>query len=594
MPELISVTSPLAAVLCRLEVEEGQLVAIGTVLAVVETMKVQTQVLAKCFGVVKRIPVEVGQIVQKGEIICELELCDSADVESIKSQITATGLSDTLDNFRERSRLTLDEGRPEAVAARHKKKCRTARENLEDLFDQDSFVEYGQFAVAAQRQRRDYEELKSSTAADGVITGVGTVNAKEFGVADSHVAVAINDYTVLAGTQGYFHHRKLDRIMEVALRKRLPVVVYTEGGGGRPGDTDALVQNTWQNMTTVTVWGELSGVVPRIAVNNGFCFAGNAALFGGADINIATRQSWIGMAGPAMIEGGGLGRHEAMDIGPAEMQAKIGGVDLLVANEAEATRVAKKVLGYFQGTLSHWQCGDQEQLWSLIPSDRRFAYDVRKIINLLADTDSFTELQRDYAPGIVVGLVRIEGRPFGLLANDCRVLGGAIDAAAAEKAARFVSMCNDFGIPLVSLCDTPGFMVGPESEGQGAVRKMSSMLNAVARVKVPLVTIFLRRGYGMGAMAMAGGSFRKPIYAASWPSGEFGGMGIEGAVSLGFKKELAAAANEQERKALFDRLVAEAYERGRATEVASFLEIDAVIEPRDTRQCIISAVQEVV
>lgn len=498
---------------------------------------------------------------------------------------------DALDQFKRRLRRSLDESRPEAVDTRHGQGSRTARENLAELFDDGSFVEYGQLVVAAQRQRRKDDELQLRTAADGVITGVGTINASEFGEHRSGVAAAINDYTVLAGTQGYFHHKKLERIMEVAIRRRLPLIVYTEGGGGRPGDTDVLIHDTWQNMTTLTKWGGLSGKIPRIAVNNGFCFAGNAALFGGADVSIATRQSWIGMAGPAMIEGGGLGRFEAKEIGPADMQARIGGVDLLVDDEAQATLMARKIVGYFQGSLPTWKCADQSHLWPIMPQNRRFPYDIRKLIETLVDTGSFVELQRNWAPAMIVGMVRIEGAPLGLMANDSNVLFGSIDAVAAEKATRFITLCGDFAIPLLSLCDTPGFMVGPDSEEQGAVRKMSTMINASACIDVPLVTIFLRRAYGMGAMAMAGGSFRKPVYAASWPSGEFGGMGIEGAVRLGFKKELAAAADETERTVLFNRLVADAYDKIRATEVAAYQEIDAVIDPADTRRKIICALR---
>ena len=498
---------------------------------------------------------------------------------------------DARDKFNQRASRTLDDARPDAVAARHVKGLRTARENLADLFDAGSFVEYGQLAVAAQRRRLDPETLVSRTAADGVITGVGTINAEAFGDEQSGVAAAINDYTVLAGTQGFFHHRKLDRIMEVALRRRIPLIVYTEGGGGRPGDTDVLVHDTWQNMTTMTVWGGLGGKIPRIAVNNGFCFAGNAALFGGADLSIATERSWIGMAGPAMIEGAGLGRVAATDIGPSDLQARIGGIDLLVDDEAAATRMARRLVGYFQGRSSDWQCADQRQLWPLIPKDRRYPYDIRRLIATLVDAGSFIELQQGHAPAIIIGLIRIDGRPFGLMANDCNCLFGAIDAAAAEKATRLIHLCDDFAIPILSLCDTPGFMVGPDSESQNAVRRMSAMINASARTRVPLIAIFLRRAYGMGAMAMAGGSFRKPVYAAAWPSGEFGGMGIEGAVRLGFKKELAAAPTPEARAALFERLVAEAFDKARATEVASFLEIDAVIDPADTRDMITRALR---
>jgi len=480
--------------------------------------------------------------------------------------------------------LTTDDNRPGAVASRHAKGYRTARENLDDLCDRDSFVEYGQLAVAAQRNRRGLDDLRGNTPADGVITGLATINAKQFGETASRAAVIIYDYTVLAGTQGYYHHRKIDRILEVAQREVLPIVIYTEGGGGRPGDTDVTTQIAGLNLPTFARWAGLAARVPRIAVNNGYCFAGNAALFGSADLRVATQSSWIGMAGPAMIEGGGLGRFEPTDIGPVDVQSRNGVIDRVCADEAEATACARQLLGYFQGTTVDYECADQSVLAGLLPADRRYSYHVREVIGTLADSGSFLELGAGFGDAIVTGFMRLEGRPLGLMANDCRVLGGAIDADAAEKGARFLRLCSGHGLPVLSLCDTPGFMVGPASEQQAAVRHMSDLFVAGAQLQVPLVAIFLRKGYGLGAMAMAGGSFAEPVYAAAWPTGEFGGMGLEGAVRLGYRKELEAEADPDKREALFDSLVATLYDRGRAIEAATHLEIDAVIDPAETRR----------
>ena len=487
--------------------------------------------------------------------------------------------------------LTLDESRPEAVARRRAKGYRTARENLADLCDEGSFVEYGQLAVAAQRQRRSPEELRIETPADGVITGLATINAELYGAERCSAAVVVNDYTVLAGTQGYFHHRKLDRIFEIAHERRLPVVMYTEGGGGRPGDVDVLIGNSGLTVPSFGAWAALSGRVPRIAVNNGYCFAGNAALFGSADITVATRTSWIGMAGPAMIEGGGLGSFAPKEIGPMEVQETNGVVDLVTANEAEATAAARQLLGYFQGRSKTWKAADQEPLRQALPTDRRYSYKVRPLLRRLVDEDSFLELRRGYGASLITAFARIEGRPLGLLANDTRVLGGALDAAASEKAARFLQLLDAFDLPVLSLCDTPGFMVGPESEKQAAVRRMSRLFVAGAHVQVPWVAIFLRKAYGLGAMAMTGGSLHRPDYTAAWPQGEFGAMGLEGAVRLGFKRELEATPEGPEREALFERLVGELYSKGKATEAAAFLEIDAVIDPADTRRVISAALE---
>jgi len=490
-----------------------------------------------------------------------------------------------------RLQRTQDDDRSEARQRRHEKGFRTARENLAALVDRDSFLEYGQLAVAAQRNRRDYRELQSSTAADGVITGTCTINSSRFGTLHTQAAVVVNDYSVLAGTQGFFHHHKLDRICELAERLNLPIVMYTEGGGGRPGDTDVLTHIAGLHVGSFRNWAGLSGKVARIAVSNGYCFAGNAALFGCADFTIATRQSWIGMAGPAMIEGGGMGVVDARDIGPAQVQERNGVIDILAEDESRATQLARQLLSYFQGVDAAWECADQLALRDIVPEDRRWAYPVRKVIECIGDSDSFLELRRVFGRSIITGFMRLEGRPVAVIANDCQQLGGAVDAEGAEKAARFLQLCNAFGLPVVSLTDTPGFMVGPASEKAAAVRRMSSLFISGATLKVPVVAIFLRKGYGLGAMAMTGGSFVAPVYAASWPTGEFGGMGLEGAVRLGYRKELEAIEDLQEREALFEQLVARLYEAGKATEAASYLEIDAVIDPAATRSVILGALR---
>ncbi len=584
-----SIVSPMAAAVVSVAVKSGQEVEQGEIIATVESMKMQTAIESPVAGTVVDLNVTVGETIQSNHEICRVEESIGSNSAVKKTQSKAVDAQDPLDMLNQELESSLDSSRTKAVTKRHSKGYRTARENLQQLCDDGSFVEYGQLAVAAQRDRMSTDKLKSDTAADGVITGLATINRDQFGEHATQVAVVINDYTVLAGTQGYFHHRKIDRILEQAKRSFLPVVMYTEGGGGRPGDTDVKIQIAGLDVPTFATWASLSGQVPMIAVNNGYCFAGNAALFGCGDIRIATKTSWIGMAGPAMIEGGGLGNFSPTDIGPIKIQAENGVVDLVADDESHATELAKQCLSYFQGDNENWQCPDQLALREMMPADRRYVYDVRSIITSLVDNESFIELTKAYGCAVITGFARIEGRAIGLIANDCRMLGGAVDAEAAEKTARFITLCDNFDIPILSLCDSPGFMVGPASEEQAAVRRMAQLFVAGAKLSTPLVTIFLRKGYGLGAMAMAGGSFHKPIYSASWPSGEFGGMGLEGAVRLGFKKELEAVADKEERETLFTQLLDQMYERGKATEAASHLEIDAVIDPADTRGVIVRA-----
>ena len=491
--------------------------------------------------------------------------------------------------FIERLHKTTDDFRENAKNKRHKLNLRTARENLYDLVDKDSFLEYGAFAVAAQKSRKSQEELLMETSGDGVITGFCKINSKIIDNESTDAVAIVYDYSVLAGTQGYFHHMKLDRICEKAKKYKLPIVIFTEGGGGRPGDTDITTSIAGLHVPTFALWGGLTGRCLRIAINNGFCFAGNAALFGCADIRIATKNSWIGMAGPAMIEGGGLGSYSPREIGPSEVNEKNGVIDLVAKDEAEATDFAKKILSYFQGDLVDWKVEDQVQLKDIMPKNRKWSYPIRNIINIISDKDTFMELKQMYGKSIVTGFIRIEGKSFGLMASDSQHLGGAIDSESADKAANFIELCNLQNLPIISLVDTPGFMVGPDSEEEGAVRRMSALFKVGSQIKIPLITIFLRKGYGLGAQALAGGSFHQPVYSAAWPTGEFGAMGLEGAIKLGFKKELDEIKDEIKREELFNKLVDQLYEKGKAIEAAAHLEIDAVIDPVETRSVILKA-----
>ena len=491
--------------------------------------------------------------------------------------------------FIERLHKTTDDFREKAKNKRHKLNLRTARENLYDLVDKDSFLEYGAFAVAAQKSRKTQEELLMETSGDGVITGFCKINSNIIDNESTDAVAIVYDYSVLAGTQGYFHHMKLDRICEKAKKYKLPIVIFTEGGGGRPGDTDINTSIAGLHVPTFALWGSLTGRCLRIAINNGFCFAGNAALFGCADIRIATKNSWIGMAGPAMIEGGGLGSYSPKEIGPSEVNEKNGVIDLVAKDESEATDFAKKILSYFQGDLVDWKVEDQAQLKDIMPKNRKWSYPIRNIINIISDKDTFIELKQMYGKSIVTGFIRIEGKSFGLMASDSQHLGGAIDSESADKAANFIEPCNLQNLPIISLVDTPGFMVGPDSEEEGAVRRMSVLFKVGSQIKIPLITIFLRKGYGLGAQALAGGSFHQPAYSAAWPTGEFGAMGLEGAIKLGFKKELDEIKDEIKREELFNKLVDQLYEKGKAIEAAAHLEIDAVIDPAETRSVILKA-----
>ena len=587
----MEIRSPLSGSVVAITVEPGRSVRAGAVLAIVESMKMEHEVRAEGDGEVASVRVGPGDVVAEGEILLSLQRAAdkpaaAGDAPTGSPMVAAEpgpAVRDDLLELRRRDAFTQDSSRPEAVAKRHALGLRTARENIADLCDAGSFVEYGALAFAAQQTRRTLDDLIRNTPADGMVTGIGSVNAAEFGAERARAVVMAYDATVLAGTQGMRNHQKTDRMLGIALAQKLPVVLFAEGGGGRPGDVDMPIV-AGLHVATFASFARLSGQVPVLGIAAGRCFAGNAALLGCCDTIVATRSSSIGMGGPAMVEGGGLGRFRPEAIGPGEVQSRSGVIDVLVEDEAEAVAVAKRYLSIFQGRLGAWQEPDSAALRELLPANRLRVYPVRAIVEAIVDLGSALELRAGFGAGVVTLLARIEGRPVGVLASNPAHLGGAIDADAADKAARFMQLCDAHGLPIVSLIDTPGFMVGPEIETRGQVRHVSRMFVVAAQLRVPVVAVVLRKAYGLGAMAMAAGGLHAPLATAAWPSGEFGAMGLEGAVELGFRKELDAAAAGPERDALRERLIEAQYAKGKALNVAATLEIDAVIDPAETRR----------
>ena len=612
--------APMACTVIEVAVTAGDPVRAGQLLLIVEAMKMEHEIRAQADAHVFSVVACAGETVAEGDLLLHLRAgadaatapadlppagADSAESETPGSaapdRVTPVNaipvgtdaanrpaLRADLREVQQRHAFTLDEQRAEAIARRHARGQRSARENIADLCDAGSFVEYGALAVAAQARRRSHDDLVRNTPADGMVTGIGSVNGALFGAEASRCVVMAYDATVLAGTQGMRNHQKTDRLLGVALQQRLPVVLFAEGGGGRPGDTDVAVV-AGLHVGTFASYARLSGQVPVVGIAAGRCFAGNAALLGCSDVIIATRGSNIGMGGPAMVEGGGLGRFTPEQIGPSDVQSRNGVIDVLVDDEAGAVAAARQYLSYFQGRLSappegRWPAADQAALRDALPENRVRVYDMRRVMQALADTGSLLELRAGFGIGVFTALARIEGRPVGFLASNPAHLGGAIDADAADKAARFMQLCDAHGLALVSLVDTPGFMVGRDIETRAQVRHVSRMFVVGAQLQVPLLAVIVRKGYGLGAMAMTGGGFHAPLATAAWPSGEFGAMGLEGAVRLGYSKELDATPAGAERDALYQRLVDEQYAAGKAINMAQTLEIDAVIDPAETRE----------
>ena len=603
------IASPLTGVVAEVLVGEGAPVRAGAAVLVVEAMKMHHEVVAPEAGVVRELAVAVGEQVAEGQALFRVEVVadGGGDVAAERDGVGAAGggasgetarggvdaahggvdgvRADLAEVLERRWRAGDDAARPGAVAKRRSTGLRTARENVADLCDPGSFSEYGALTLAAQRARRELEELIEKTPGDGIVTGIGTVNAALHGEEAARTAVLAYDYTVLAGTQGIRNHRKTDRLLELAERHRLPVVLFAEGGGGRPGDTDSS-ELFHLVVPSFHTFARLSGLVPRVGIVSGRCFAGNAALLGCCDVVIATPEATIGMGGPAMIEGGGLGSFAPEEVGPVSVQEPNGVVDVVAADEAEAVAVAQRFLAYVQApghATADWRCGDQTRLREAIPADAKRVHDARALLALLADEDSVLELRPRFGRTILTALARIEGRPVGVIANDPSHLSGAIDADGSDKAARFMQLCDAFGLPLVSLVDTPGFMVGPQSERTAAVRHTSRMFVTAATLSVPVLCVIVRRAFGLGAQAMAGGSLHAPAITLAWPSGELGAMGVEGAVRLALRGELAAIADEAEREQRVKDLVAAVRAQSSALNAATYFELDDVIDPADTR-----------
>lgn len=614
---MTEIRSPLQAQIVQWHVQPGDSVQAGDLLVILEAMKMEHELRAPQAGRVSELFFANGELVAEADLLLNIErltqvgrglepdfvykLPENSDaslalhaeapvLRPLAGEAGHTAPRPDLQRVLDRQAYTLDANRPEAMSKRHALAQRSARENIADLCDADSFIEYGAFAVAAQSRRRSEEDLIQNTPADGMVTGIGSINQTLFGPEHSRAVVLAYDATVLAGTQGLRNHQKTDRMLGLALQQKLPVLLFAEGGGGRPGDVDMPIV-AGLHVGTFASFARLNGQVPVVGIVAGRCFAGNAALLGCCDVIIATDNSNIGMGGPAMVEGGGLGVFKPEQIGPSEVQHGNGVIDILVTNELEAVAAARHYLSFFQGRLNDWQAPDVQALRDVVPENRLRVYDARAAITGMADEGSVLHLRSGFGLGLHTALARIEGRPVGILANNPLHLGGAIDADAADKAARFMQLCNAHGLPLISLVDTPGFMVGPDMEAQAQVRHVSRMFIAAAHLRVPFFSVVLRKGYGLGAMAMTAGGFHSPLMTVAWPSGEFGAMGLEGAVRLGYRKELQALPEGPQREALFEQLLAKQYDNGSAIHMAATLEIDAVIDPAQTRAWLVRGLQ---
>jgi acetyl-CoA carboxylase carboxyltransferase component/biotin carboxyl carrier protein len=578
--------APIQGTLVSIDVAEGDTVRTGQQVAIVEAMKMEHVITAPHGGRVRTVTMARGDVVREGWPIVFVEPLEGMGDAAVQSAaIDPDHIRADLREVLDRHALTEDAQREKAVARRHAQGYRMPRENIAELADPGSFKEYWPLIVAMQHQRHDPETLRRETPADGVVAGTCSINGEFFDDNRSRAVIVHYDYTVLAGTQGRRNHYKQDRMFDLAQRFRLPLVLFGEGGGGRPGD-DLIGPRVAFDTHTFTTYSKLSGLVPLVAIVNGRTFAGNTALVACSDVIIATEGSTLAMGGPAMIEGGGLGVYTPEEVGPMSFQVPNGVVDLLVKDEREAVQAARKYLSYFQGPLKTWEAADQRPLRHVVPENRLRLYDMREIIRTLADRDSVLELRAQFGVGVITAFIRVEGRPMGVIANNPHHLAGAIDSDGADKGTRFLKLCDAFDIPVLSLMDCPGIMVGPDHERTALVRHSVRMFNVGANLSTPLFGVIVRKAYGLGVQAMCGASALVGFFTIAWPTAEFSGMNIEGAVKLGYRKELAAIEDPEARRAEFDRRVAQAYDTAKAVNAGQGGGLDDVIDPAQTRDWI--------
>ncbi len=599
-PNTEPISAHLQATVTEILIEEGDVIREGQLLFVLSALKMEHTVEAEFGGLVRHVTVNSGETVYEGHALAFAEVMDVGEaIEREEPEIDVDYIRPSLQALFDRREFILDKNRPEAVERRHSRGRRTVRENISQLIDPGTWVEYGPLTISTPRRGLLLHDLIRKTPADGLVAGIGSVNGDLFDPKRARTIFISYDDTVYAGTQGGRGHDKTDRMVELADTLSLPLIFHAEGAGARSGSAPAGDPQNGPSgrghpaTRTFERMAQLSGKVPMIGVTAGWCYAGNAAILGLTDIIIATEDSLIAMGAPSTIEGGGMGVFLPEEIGPTSDTVPAGTVDILVKDQDDAIEASKKCLSYFQGSIASWESEDQRRLRHIIPENRHRSFDIRELIRILADKDSVLELRPEFGISMVTAFVRIEGHPFGLTANNNAYLGGAIDSPGSDKVARFWQLCDAFNIPIITLVDTPGMMVGPEVERTALVRHSSRLFVTGANLETPRFSIVLRKGYALGSIAVMTGSGRAPLFTVTWPEGEFAGMNLESSVLLSNRDSLAEIDDIDQRAAEYESLVDEAYERSGALNAGSVFGVDDVIDPLETRRWIVDGLKSV-
>ena len=480
-------------------------------------------------------------------------------------------------------------GGAERVQRQHDQGKLTVRERLELLFDEGTFVEFG---LLAHHQSQSPAMQGKFTPADGVVTGIGDIDGRK-------ACVIAYDFTVMAGSMGMVTEIKATRMRELALKERIPIIWLVDSAGARIQEAaGSMFARTGDLFREQVI---MSGVVPQVAAMVGPGAAGTAYIPGLADfVPMVKGTSNMALAGPHLVKAAVGEDVTAEDMGGSKVHNKMSGVaDLEVEDDQSCIDAIRKYLSYFPSSntapLPMRESSDPidrraEELYDIVPANPRQAYDIHKVIKAITDDGDFFPMKPDFARNLVTGFARLGGRPVGIVANQPKFLGGALDVNSADKAARFVWLCDAFSIPLLFLMDCPGFIVGSAVEKQGIIRHGAKMLFAVAEATVPKVTLVLRKGYGAGYYVMNGRAY-EPDYIAAWPTAEISVMGPEGAVNIIFRKQIEAMP-EEERDEARNNMVAAIREQISPYIASGWGFIDDLIDPADTRATVIRAFEQ--
>ncbi|TWH01177.1 propionyl-CoA carboxylase beta chain [Mesorhizobium sp. J18] len=495
-------------------------------------------------------------------------------------------LNDELVAVEARRQAGRDEARAEAVARQHALGKLTARERIALLLDEGSFEESGAL-VEPGRDTFDTENLEAP--GDGVITGFGRIEGRP-------VALCAFDFTIVGGSNGERGEYKVLRIAAQCLQHGYPLIMLLDGGGHRI--QEGLDSRHFARGTTLfQAFADLSGWVPIIAAMMGPGFAGPSNFAALADfVVMVDKTSTMGIAGPALVKAATGETIDKEELGGPQIQADQAGIaDLSALDDEAALAAIRRYLSYFPSNaeqapplLDSEDPVDrrEESLLTIVPENIRRAYDMRKIMTAIADEGSIFEIKPTFAKSLYTGFCRMGGRPVGIVANQPMHLGGTLTAAACEKGAHFISLCDAFGIPLLYLIDVPGFMVGPTAERSGLARRGGRLLFELGQATVPRMSVVIRKGYGLAYIAMAGGRSFDADLCVAWPTAEICAMSVEGAVDVAYRKAIAAAADPNaHRDALIERFRSQLGSL-RAVEAYG---VDDIIDPRDTRKAIITA-----